>query len=69
MTTTAKPTIPVPTAHPVPPDPLLDVCVALTPGVGMVIQADGYAGHVPLLDITTGRAHLVISFAAAEAEA
>lgn len=42
------------------PAPLLEVCVDLAPG--MRTRMDRCAGDVPVLEVVTGRARLVVSF-------
>src|SRR6266511_266032 len=42
------------------PAPLLEVCVDLAPG--MQTRTDRCIGDVPLLEVITGRARLVVSF-------
>ncbi len=48
-----------PTSEPE-PAPLLEVCVDLAPG--MQTRMDRCVGDVPLLEVITGRARLVVSF-------
>jgi hypothetical protein len=47
--------------------PLVEVCVDLAPG--MRVRMDRCVGDVPLLEIITGRARLIVSVAAGQAVA
>jgi hypothetical protein len=45
-----------------PAAPLVEVCIALIPGLGLELRRDRCEGDVPLLEIVTGHARLLISF-------
>jgi len=49
-----------------PPAPLVEVCVALIPGLGLEVRRECCEGDLPLLEIVTGHARLLISFDVAD---
>ncbi len=42
--------------------PLVEVCVALIPGLGLEVRRDRCEGDLPLLEVVTGHARLLVSF-------
>jgi hypothetical protein len=59
----------VPEVCALPAEPVLEVCLVLVPGMDLEVRLDRCEGQIPLLDIRTGRAHLLISFDAVDAKA
>jgi hypothetical protein len=59
---TALTPVDVATAEQLPPAPLMEVTMALIPGLGLEIRTDPHEGDVPLLEVITGPARLIVSF-------
>jgi hypothetical protein len=58
----------LPTTMDLPPEPVLEVCVSLVPGMALEVRLDRCEGQIPLLDIMAGRAHLLVTFDVVYAE-
>ncbi len=46
--------------------PLVEVCVSLIPGLALEVRTDRCVGDIPLLEIITGNARLLVSFDVAD---